>query len=108
MDVHGQPLCARQWCGARKARPVENWPDVELEDTDTDHPIRQTALALAMGGHSRLGSDSYLRLLDNELIHWIMVSSLQHPLVVPDNYRQVLRVVSCNLRPFTSAPSLKN
>jgi hypothetical protein len=93
MDVRGQPLHAQQWCGPKQTRQAETWPDVALADTPTDHPIRQTALALAMGGHTRLGDKSQLRLIDNELIHWIMISSLQHPLVVPDEYRQASRPV---------------
>jgi hypothetical protein len=51
-----------------------------------EHPVRDSALAVAMGWHRRLGDASLLGGLDPHLLNRIMALSLEAPLRVPQDF----------------------
>lgn len=66
----------------------EDWlnPDNMWMNLPEEHPVRDSALAVAMGWHRRLGDASLLGGLDPHLLNRIMALSLEAPLRVPQDF----------------------
>uniref|UniRef100_A0A7S0VS68 Right handed beta helix domain-containing protein n=1 Tax=Hemiselmis tepida TaxID=464990 RepID=A0A7S0VS68_9CRYP len=90
MSPPNTKLLCEEWCprGGGGYKPTRNrpWVDPNWEGVPERHPQRERMLAVASGAHPRLGANSLLRSMDENLVFCLCTASLTAPLIVPDDY----------------------